>query len=135
LWQSDPDCVLLRDRFHELNDTQVRSLALFAGLSGGVLMTSDKLDTLSADRASLFAALLGAGIDSCAFPELGGDRSWIVQDVLKKGRVVATSLFNPTDAAQRLHDGSSLAPCASRVTGMNEFEAGSEADQAGRPGA
>jgi hypothetical protein len=100
-----------------------------------VLMTSDNLDTLSADRASLFAALLGADIDSCAFPELGGDRPWIVQDVLKKGRVVATSLFNPTDAAQRLHDGSILAPYASRVAGMNEFEASSEADQAGRPGA
>jgi alpha-galactosidase len=124
LWQSDPDCVLLRDRFHELNDTQVRSLALFAGLSGGVLMTSDKLDTLSADRASLFAALLGADIDSCGFPELGGDKPWIVQDVLKEGRVVATNLFNPTDAAQRLDDGSSLAPYASRVT---------EVDQAGRP--
>jgi alpha-galactosidase len=126
LWQSDPDCVLLRDRFHELTDTQVRSLALFAGLSGGVLMTSDKLDPLSADRASLFAALLGADIDSCAFPELGCDGPWIVQDVLKQGRVVATSRFNPTDAAQRLDDGSSLAPHASRVTGMDELEAGPE---------
>ena len=61
LWQSDPDCVLLRDRFHELDDTQVRSLALFAGLSGGVLMTSDKLDPLSADRASLSWAATGPG--------------------------------------------------------------------------
>ena len=123
LWQADPDCVLLRDCFHELSDTQVRSLALFAGLSGGVLMTSDQLDTLSEGRASLFAALLGAEIDACAFPELGGDRPWVVQDVLKEGRVVATSLFNPTGAAQRLHDGSSLSPYASRVTGMNELDA------------
>ena len=46
LWQADPDCILLRDRFHELSDQQVRSLALFAGLAGGVLMTSDKLDEL-----------------------------------------------------------------------------------------
>jgi hypothetical protein len=32
-------------------DDQVRFLALFAGLAGGVLMTSDKLDDLRPDLA------------------------------------------------------------------------------------
>ena len=31
LWQADPDCILLRDRFHDLSDAQVTSLALLAG--------------------------------------------------------------------------------------------------------
>lgn len=58
LWQSDPDCILLRDKFHELTDTQLHSLATFAGFAGGVLMTSDNFDELSDERKSLFAALL-----------------------------------------------------------------------------
>lgn len=70
LWQADPDCILLRGRFHHLSDDQVRSLALFAGLAGGVLMTSDKLDDVPADRAELFAALLREERLGCSFPDL-----------------------------------------------------------------
>jgi alpha-galactosidase len=72
LWQADPDCILLRDRFHDLNDAQVRSLALFAGLAGGVLMTSDQLDEVPAERRALLRDLLGDGAPfRCDFPELG----------------------------------------------------------------
>lgn len=71
-WQSDPDCILLRERFHELNDEQVRSLALFAAQSGGLLMTSDKLDELSPARAQLFAELArDSRVRMCGFPQLG----------------------------------------------------------------
>lgn len=71
LWQADPDCVLLRDRFHELSDDQVELLARFAAGSGGVLMTSDKLDELSVKRAELFAQLLLEPVEKCDFPKLG----------------------------------------------------------------
>ncbi|MCA1654071.1 MAG: alpha-galactosidase [Sphingomonadales bacterium] len=80
LWQADPDCVLLRDRFHHLNYDQVRTLALFAGLSGGVVMTSDKLDQIPEERARLFAALLAEPIRGCDFPELGRESDLIVQE-------------------------------------------------------
>jgi alpha-galactosidase len=71
-WQSDPDCILLRERFHHLTDEQVRSLALFAGLSGGVLMTSDRLDEISDERARLLADLArDARPQPCEFPQLG----------------------------------------------------------------
>ena len=71
-WQSDPDCILLRERFHHLTDEQVRSLALFAGLSGGVLMTSDRLDEISDERARLFADLARESRPQpCDFPQLG----------------------------------------------------------------
>lgn len=36
LWQADPDCILLRERFHNLSDNEVRSLAIYAGMSGGI---------------------------------------------------------------------------------------------------
>jgi hypothetical protein len=71
LWQADPDCILLRDRFHSLSEAEVRSLACFAALSGGVLMTSDHLGELRQDRAELFAELLSQEAGSCDFPLLG----------------------------------------------------------------
>ena len=81
LWQADPDCVLLRENFHYLTDAQVETLAKFAGLSGGVLMTSDKLDTLRPERAALFVDLLRASIVRCDFPRLGTQGSIIEQIV------------------------------------------------------
>lgn len=72
LWQADPDCILLRERFHHLTDEQVRSLALFAGLAGGVLMTGDLLDEVPEERRALFAELARAAeARPCDFPRLG----------------------------------------------------------------
>lgn len=81
LWQADPDCILLRDRFHHLTDAQVQSLALLAGLSGGVLMTSDTLGELSGQRAALFDALAGIEVAECRYPSLGSGAPEIVQRV------------------------------------------------------
>ncbi len=71
LWQADPDCVLLRDRFHHLTDTQIAALAHLAANTGGVLMTSDDLRALSPQRQALFAAMLSADVTECRFPSLG----------------------------------------------------------------
>jgi alpha-galactosidase len=71
LWQSDPDCVLLRERFHELSDEEVKSLAIFAGMTGGVMMTSDHLAELSPERLKLWRLLLTEDRVSCDFPLLG----------------------------------------------------------------
>ena len=57
LWQSDPDCVLLRERFHDLSDEEVKSLAIYAGMTGGVMITSDHLGELSSDRLMLWRLL------------------------------------------------------------------------------
>jgi alpha-galactosidase len=118
LWQADPDCILLRDRFHELTDDQVRSLALFAGLCGGVLMTSDHLGQLSAERAALFEALLKLELDACAFPELGNEYPVIRQNCMRDGVCIAANLFNPTAAPQLIADGARLAPFHSQVEGL-----------------
>jgi hypothetical protein len=71
LWQSDPDCVLLRERFSDLSAEEIKSLAIYAGMSGGVLMTSDHLGELSPDRLKLWRLLLSEGRASCNFPLLG----------------------------------------------------------------
>ncbi len=116
LWQADPDCILLRQRFHELTDAQVRSLALFAGLAGGVLMTSDKLDELPPERAALFAALLREPALACDFPALEGHAAdgVIVQQARRPNGSTVTNLFN-TRAQPNTKDGVRLGPYESRL--------------------
>jgi alpha-galactosidase len=87
LWQADPDCILLRDRFHYLTGSEVRSLALYAGLSGGVLMTSDQLSELSSERLQLWRWLLNGAQSGCDFPLLG--QSDIVYERTGDGRHAA----------------------------------------------
>jgi alpha-galactosidase len=71
LWQSDPDCVLLRERFHDLSEEEIKSLAIYAGMTGGVMTTSDHLEELSQDRLDLWRLILPDERASCDFPLLG----------------------------------------------------------------
>ncbi|MCB0163954.1 MAG: alpha-galactosidase [Anaerolineae bacterium] len=71
LWQIDPDCVLLRDKYHNLTDHEVHSLALYAGMSGGILMTSDDLQELTDERMRLWKFLLSMDSSPSTFPLLG----------------------------------------------------------------
>jgi alpha-galactosidase len=97
-WQADPDCILLRSRFHELTDSEVRSLALFAGLSGGLLMTSEQLDEVSEERRKLLAQLLGNGkARTCDFPQLGQGDCVLVQQVQENDGSMLVNLFNTGD--------------------------------------
>lgn len=98
LWQADPDCILLRSRFHELTAAEVQSLAYFAGLSGGLLMTSDQLDEVSEERRQLLAQLIGDGTThTCDFPRLGQGDSVLVQQVQESDGTVLTNVFNTGD--------------------------------------
>jgi hypothetical protein len=71
LWQTDPDCILLRNNFHHLNEIEIRSLAIYAGMTGGVMMTSDKLDELPADRINILKQFAQKQKMICDFPLLG----------------------------------------------------------------
>jgi len=79
LWQADPDCILLRDRFHHLTHNEVHALAHYAGMTGGVLMTSDALHELSEERLALWKQLVMQGAGGCDFPLLGQDDAVVVQ--------------------------------------------------------
>lgn len=107
LWQADPDCVLLRDKFHHLADHEVRSLALYAGMTGGVALTSDALDELTPERLRLWQLVLSAGPGGCHFPCLGraGPEGAGLDPVLVQVRTnaeggAAVFVFNPTDTPQ-----------------------------------
>ncbi len=83
LWQADPDAVLLRSGYHYLDDVEVRSLAIYAGMSGGVMMTSDDLAELSPERLRLWRLLLNPNRTGCSFPLLG--RSPITYELIPCG--------------------------------------------------
>ena len=117
-WQADPDCILLRDRFHELTDAQVNSLTWFAGLAGGIVMTSDHLDEVPQDRRELLASLIGDGAPfQCDFPELGNEPDAVL--VQRAGKVL--NLFNTgASATTRVVEGRSivLGPFESRQVAL-----------------
>jgi len=109
LWQSDPDCVLLRERFSELSEEEIKSLAIYAGMTGGVMMTSDHLGELSSARLPLWRLILAEGPASCDFPLLGqsdisyetmlvDDRSHQLRYVPKAEDAVLVQVRQPTDA-------------------------------------
>ncbi len=79
LWEADPDCVLLRERFHYLSEQEQTGLALFFGMMGGVLLTSDALDEISTERLALWRMLLLSAGGSCRYPLLGSDDQVLVQ--------------------------------------------------------
>jgi alpha-galactosidase len=84
LWQADPDCILIRERFHNLSEIEVESLALYAGMSGGLVMTSDKLDEVSEKRLKLWKFLLNSETSICHYPLLG--QSPLIHEIDAEGR-------------------------------------------------
>jgi alpha-galactosidase len=106
LWQADPDCVLLRDHFHDLTDVQIDSLARFAGACGGVLMTSDTLSGLNEDRSELLAGLLTSQTTSASFPALGRENGSVRYDMNGRAAILNTSAL-PVE-----RDGRTIAPFA-----------------------
>ncbi len=104
LWQADPDCLLLRTRFHNLTDAELRALALYAGMMGGLLLTSDDLAELPPERIALFKQLLTANPTPCRFPLLGSNDPVLLQVRRLDATRAALLLFNTGDRpAQRSH--------------------------------
>jgi alpha-galactosidase len=60
LWANDPDCLLVRTDRTKLTLEEVRTLTAAIGLSGGMVLSSDDLDRVPAERRDLVAMLLPA---------------------------------------------------------------------------
>ena len=74
------------------------------------MMTSDKLDELPPERATLFADLLRRPVTACDFPGLGTDAPVVVQRIRDGARVIATNRFNPTDRPGVADNGTPVPP-------------------------
>lgn len=57
-WVNDPDCLLVRERGSELTLDEVRAFATAVGLTGGMVVVSDRLRELSAERLGIVQCLL-----------------------------------------------------------------------------
>lgn len=97
LWQSDLDCVLLRERFSHLSASEIQSLAIYTGMSGGVITTSDQLDELSPQRMDLWRLIQPDGRATCDYPFLG-------QSAVSYERLPAEANSRATHAVPRLED-------------------------------
>jgi len=60
LWQNDPDCLLVRATDTALAGDEVRALATVIGLTGGMVLDSDKLPPLPPERRDIISLLLPA---------------------------------------------------------------------------
>lgn len=56
-WQNDPDAMILREKYSNLSETETRSIALWIGMLGGVINTSDLFYEIPKDRTDLFRFL------------------------------------------------------------------------------
>lgn len=56
-WQNDPDTVFLRDVNNELTDSEKTTIALWNGILGGTVNTSDRFSTLSEEQLNLWRFL------------------------------------------------------------------------------
>jgi len=56
-WTNDPDTLLMRSTQTQLTEDEVLAQVTLIGLSGGLLLLSDKLDALTPERRALVAAL------------------------------------------------------------------------------
>lgn len=59
-WINDPDCVLVREANSQLSLQEIQTSLTAVGLSGGSVVLSDALDSLSPERLELFAMLTPA---------------------------------------------------------------------------
>lgn len=78
-WHNDPDAILLRDFHIHLSDNEVKSLALWQAIMGGVVCTSAPLHEISHDRLALWKFLQpGKKAQSAILPFNGKNRKLAV---------------------------------------------------------
>ena len=96
-WQNDPDSVILRNFGTHLTDKETRSLALLQALSGGIITTSDPVDSLPEDRRKLLE-FIKPGDDRvhADLPFLtNGDEEMVITHKLNDWNLLF--VLNPTD--------------------------------------
>jgi len=56
-WQNDPGVINLSSDFHKMDDKEIKSIALWNGILGGVVHTSEKFSALNEESLNLFRFL------------------------------------------------------------------------------
>lgn len=56
-WQNDPDAIILREKYSHLTEEETQSMALWMGMLGGAINTSDLFHEIPQNRVQLFRFL------------------------------------------------------------------------------
>ncbi len=95
-WQNDPDVLYLRNHFTHLNDEETRTLALWNGLLGGSINTSDDFAALPPERLALWRFLQpGPRHATARLPFWDGARRLLVAVRPLPRRAAAVLVVNP----------------------------------------
>jgi alpha-galactosidase len=84
LYQTDPDCVLLREKFHNFTEVEINALLTLAGMTGGTLMTSDYLPDVSSQILERFKYLTSLDENPACFINLGDPEDPLIVQIRKK---------------------------------------------------
>jgi hypothetical protein len=97
-WQNDPDAILLRDFHLELTGNEVEGLALWQGMLGGSINTSDPLHRIDPRRLQLWRFLEPGGKWTAEMPYFDLGRKMLVAvRRFEAPRASAVIVFNTTD--------------------------------------
>ncbi len=96
-WQNDPDAIILRNFHSELSEAEVRSFALWHGILGGSVSTSDPLHEVDPARLALWRFVEpGPEKWTGRVPYFGKDRRFmVVVRHFEIQRAWAVLVFNP----------------------------------------
>ena len=89
LWANDPDCLLVRTDRTKLTLEETRTLATAIGLSAGMMLASDDLDQVPADRLDIISMLLPP------LPRAATPVDLIERDVPEHYELVDGRVFDP----------------------------------------
>ncbi|MDZ7725280.1 MAG: hypothetical protein U5R06_21300 [candidate division KSB1 bacterium] len=106
LWQNDPDVIFLRDYDTPFNETERRSIALWAGILGGTLTTSDRFSMLDAEAVELWRFLVPERRATAELPFWSTDREHpVAVRPFDNSNAWAILIVNTTDAVfEKIYD-------------------------------
>jgi Melibiase len=98
-WQNDPDVVSLRGTTNPLDDVEIKTLAYWSALTGGVIVTSDRLHLLWPHRLKLLWFIKpGTRQDPGTLPFWSdGRKELVVVRRYEKEKAWALLVVNPTE--------------------------------------
>lgn len=97
-WQNDPDVLYLRHYFTHLSDDETLTLALWNGMLGGSITTSDDFATLTPERLALWRFMQpGRRRVSARLPGWSGGQRLRIAVRPLPGRAAAVLVINPHD--------------------------------------
>lgn len=70
LWTNDPDCLMIRRRNTQLTDDEVRAMASVFAITGGMMMVSDDMSLVEADRMELAGSAAELRTPGARVPEM-----------------------------------------------------------------